>query len=154
MLHKKGDALVSQYYESLTQCVPHIPDMLPTIEKSISTPEKEYLKESLYSADTWLFQELLDRLSQKGPNRHHKYSDYSILGILASLKDTLFGFILYYSYMLQEAEKQGNIYIGAELFMKIYIIDVLNITEEYYSYFASLIHELASQRKELWSLWI
>ncbi|MBP6910842.1 hypothetical protein KBC03_04615 [Patescibacteria group bacterium] len=54
--------------------------------------------------------------------------------------------------MLEEASKQGNIYIAEDLFMKIYIIDVLNITEEYYSFFAGLITYLVDKRRPLWNM--
>lgn len=79
---------------------------METIEQSICASEKDYLKETLYTVDAWLFQELLTQIANGDLGWQSKYSDYSILGILASLKDTLLGFILYYVYMIDQAQKQ------------------------------------------------
>lgn len=154
MLHKKSSTLVEQFYEPLTRCTQDIPDFLPKIVTNINSTEKEYLKESLYTVDIRIFQELLKLIDAAKINWHMKYSDYSILGILASLKDTLLGCILYYTFLLEQSEKTGNSYSAEDLFLKIYIIDVLNITEEYYPYFASIITQIVEKRKPLWLLWI
>ncbi len=97
--------MVTEFYKSLIQCLPNIPDLEKTIIKSVTEHEKAYIMENLYTADTWIFQTLLSRISHSLLSWHHKYSDYSIMGILASLKDTIFGFILYYTYLLDQAEK-------------------------------------------------
>ena len=152
MLHTKWQPLVRKYYETLQKCVPHIPQFIETIESSINDIEKDYLKENLYTVDTWLFQEVLHHLDTNTLTRHMKYSDYSILGILASLKDTLLGFILYYVYVLEQAQKNWSIYIAEDLLLKIYIIDVLNITEEYHPFFAGMINYLVDLWRPLWSL--
>lgn len=154
MLHKKWESMIHQFYEPLRKCVPNIPGFIETIQSSLCASEKEYVKESLYTADVQIFHELLAQIDKGNISWHTKYSDYSILWILASLKDTLFGFILYYVYMLDQSEKSGNSYIAEDLFLKIYIIDVLNITEEYYSFFAGLITYLIEKWRPLWNLWI
>ena len=64
MLHKKGESLIHQFYAPLAACVSQIPHFIETIEKSISPTEKEYVKESLYTVDMWLFQETLKRIQE------------------------------------------------------------------------------------------
>lgn len=151
-LHTKGKNMLYQFYEPLSKCVPDIPHFLEAIVSTITPAEKESLTESLYTVDTWIFQEVLKQINEYHINRHSKYSDYSILGILSSLKDTLLGCILYYSYLLLQSEKTGKSYIAEDLFLKIYIIDVLNITEEYYPFFSSLITHIVEKRRPLRSL--
>ncbi len=154
LLRSRGKNLVHEFYQPLADCVPAIPAFMETVERSVMKEEYDYLKESLYTVDTWLFHELLQRVAASNLQWRQKYSDYSVLGILASLKDTLFGFILYYTYLWEQSEKNGHSYLAEDLFLKIYIIDVLNIAEEYYPFFAALIKELATTWKPLWSLWI
>ena len=148
MLHTKKKELAYEFYAPLARCVPDIANFQETLSASITASEQENLKENLYTVDIQVFQYVLKELQAKSLHRQTKYSDYSILGILASIKDTLMGFLLYYVYILYQEDKE-NISLEADLILKIYIIDVLNITEEYYPFFSDLFNELAQKRKPL-----
>lgn len=125
-----------------------VPAFAETLTTSVTSTERENLKENLYTIDVQVFQYFLQQLEAAELHRKSKYSDYSILGILASIKDTLTGFLLYYTFILYQEDKE-NISLDADLLLKIYIIDVLNITEEYYPFFAQLFDSMAQKRKPL-----
>jgi hypothetical protein len=89
-----------------------------------------HIKESLYSPDFWIYKVTIEHLQSAIPHLQEKYGDTTISGILSTLRETILGFYLYATFVeMTSAEKWQDSHIDA--LCKIYILDVLNVWDEY-----------------------
>ncbi len=111
------------------------------------------IKENIYSFDLWLWLDFLKLLKEQKPNLTQWYSSQSIMGIFALIRESLFGFLLYYKYLeLKEEEKEINLKLN--ILKQIYIYDVIWITEEYFYIFEFVINQLLSKYNDLLTKWV
>jgi hypothetical protein len=68
-----------------------------TLKKHFTDDDIYHIKDNMYSLDFWIYVSLLDGL--KNINLKADYSDTNIFGIIASIMETLPGFLLYITFM-------------------------------------------------------
>jgi hypothetical protein len=87
---KKNDQLINHVYGPIQRIIYEYDSFLDKLITHLTDRDITHIKENLYSADFWLFQEFCDIFISKHIDMYQKYSDFSILGILATVRDTLF----------------------------------------------------------------
>ncbi len=110
------------------------------------------LKDNLYTLDLQLWREALQWLMDADVPLWESYDDMSILGIFAHMRETLFGFLLRCSYVHDE-ERAAGVDLSIAALKKIYIVDVLNISEWYVPVWLELIDVLLERHSSLFQLW-
>ena len=116
------------------------------LKKSLNDEDFFHIKDSMYSVDFWIYDKLLDEFAELEMKK--EYSDTNILWILASLMETLFGFMLYTNYL-----KKNNNNNLDDLY-EIYCIDVLNINKTYAKKMIKKIKKIEIEFEKILSLWI
>lgn len=106
-----------------------------------------HIKDNMYSMDFWIYEKILAGL--KDVNLKDSYSDTNIFGIIASMMETLPGFLLYMTYLKTDKKNQK-----IEILYDIYCIDVLNISKEYSKAIKNMIIDVEKDFWELLNLWI
>lgn len=137
----KNSHFLHGLYDNVHFFLQNIPEFFTLLEKHIDKKDHKIIKENLYSMDIQLWLACIDRFVEKEIMFHETYEDMTILGILASLRETLFGFLLWYIYLLKEGE-EAKIDLQIHALKRIYIIDVLNVSEEYYQVFDEMLDDL------------
>lgn len=125
-----------------------MPHLLPTIHDYVTPSDIATFKGNLYSYDIQLWREMVKLLYEKEVMLSDSYGDMSILGILAQLRETIFGFMLWYTYITQE-QITADVDLHTEELKNIYITDVLNVSEYYYPQFAEIIDHLLLEHQQL-----
>jgi len=69
------------------------------------------------------------------------------------MRDTLFGFLLRYTYLQKEA-RDAKVDLHLEVLKKIYIIDVLNISDVYQGAFENMLEQLVIRYHPILTQWI
>jgi hypothetical protein len=129
-----------------------MPQFLGTLQDCLFEKDIQALKDNLYTVDLQLWREAVVWLVDNDVLLSDTYGDMSILGIFAQLRETWFGFLLWYTFMQQEAH-DANIELHLESLKKIYIVDVLNLSERYYDIFSQLIDAMLLRFGNVCSLW-
>ncbi len=144
MIKLSAKDFVYHYYESTFSKFPLGENVLEILQNAFTDQDIVRLKNSLYAFDVQLFREVLEMLPWK--NMQKVYNDTSMLQILALMRETLFGFLIYYRYLqlIQEAkpnEKKMNL----SLLKKTYILQVLNLDNSLCASISRMIDVLLEQ---------
>ncbi len=146
-------ALLTQVYSPVAQQLVAMPHFLPTVCNRLTKQDCMHLKENLYTVDLWLWWETIGLFEKNDVNLSDTYGDMSILGIIAGLRETLFGYLLYYTYLLTQETTTWVSYKLTAL-KKIYVLDVLNISEHHFVSINAVIEHMAIRYHPLLTQWI
>lgn len=97
----------------------------------------QHIKENMYTLDFWLHQNILERLKPYATKLQEVYSDASIAGVMALLRETLLWFLMYCVYLQYTESDQEKIHIN--MLMNFYIVDVLVLSEEFVPMFSNIL---------------
>lgn len=111
-----------------------------------------FLKENLYTVDLWMRRDAFQRCNDHYLKLSSIYSDMSIFGISALMRETLFGMLLLLVYAKkQHADSDPHI---LRMLKKVYIIDVLQMTEEIALSMSEMIDSLIIKYEPLLTNWV
>ena len=111
------------------------------------------LKESIYTLDMFIWLDFISLLRAEWTDLSIKYSNNAILWIFSFLRDNLFWFALYIKFL----ENQQNIVwknMKISSLKKIYIMDILWISQDYYFYFEHALDEILNRYDNILLEWI
>ncbi|USN54547.1 MAG: hypothetical protein H6765_08590 [Candidatus Peribacteria bacterium] len=146
-------ALVEKLYGNVAHFLKSLNHFLPTLKKQLDSEDIAHIKDNLYTLDLRMWMEALQSLVNADIDLNATYGDLSIMGISAGLRETIFGFLLYYIYLQEEARTTG-IELQFQALKRIYVLDVLNLSETYYTHFDHMIEQLVIRYHPILSLWI
>ena len=117
-------------------------------QKFFTQSDEFNLKENIYCLDFWLWFETILNLKNQKIDFLEKYSILSIVGIFSFFRETLFWYFLTKAYF--DKHKVAN----QDIFLKIYLIDIIWITDEYLSKVANLLENIYQKHKNILMAWI
>lgn len=122
------------------------PLLVEAAQKFLPATVVPTLRESLYTVDFWIYQEMLSRMQSIIPQLHTKYSDASICGILATLRETLFGCMLY-AYHIRTTASRNQKPDHLQVLFSFYVADILMLSDIFttpiYEVFTSILHDFS-----------
>lgn len=144
---------VYQYYEPIFANFNLWKKVLSILQNAFTDQDIVRLKNSLYSFDVQLFRELLSMLPWK--KLHKIYNDTLIIHHLSLLRETLFGFLIYYRYLqlVSQSWKWWSM-LNLTLLKKVYITQVLNRDESLMSAGINIIDTLIEQFWSAFSIFV
>lgn len=153
LIQLSSNEFVYNYYEPIFWNFQLWENVLKILQNAFTDQDIVRLKNSLYAFDVQLFREAISMIPWK--NFSKIYNDSVILQHLSLLRETLFGFLIYYRYlqMLQESEN-GKKHLDLSLLKRVYILKVLNWDESLYSVWCKLIDTLLEQFWSAFSLFV
>lgn len=137
MLAKKNTDFVREVYESTQETLGNHFPFLENVIHYLHEKDISNIKESLYTLDFWMYQYLIELLNAEKEKLIVQYSSQSIMGILASARDTLFWFLLYLTFLEQNKNTPH-----LETLIFIYVSDILNVSEQFQPLFITIIKEI------------
>lgn len=122
-----------------------------SLQEWITKEDIVQLKERIYSVDLHIWIHSVELLTT-----HHRLRDVYgkswVVWICALLKETLFGFLLYISYLQNNEEKNTPSWTKA--LMQMYVLDILQISQARKDEFIDLLEYQLRFYKQLLQLWI
>lgn len=152
LLDVTDTALITEVYGGVIQTLTageQVRDMLVT---HIGTPELQHLREHLYTFDLHIWMRASKLLAQT-PLRAEAYGNMGVIGILATLRETLFGILLYITYLQVQARDHPQEYAVYTL-KCLYVLDVLQVGQKHVAPFLEVLDTLLVAYYPLLELWI
>ncbi len=150
LIKKKSKDIITDVYGVYTLYFSSL-EIIPAILEHTNKGTITAIKESVYTIDYWIYYMTLVHMQDIGIMLQEKYGDASIAGILATIRETLLGLYMYCSYIQKQATtKQVSAHI--DILMKFYIIDVLNISDEYVHSIKKTLLHIRQQYDDLMNL--
>lgn len=100
-----------------------------TLEKYLKPSDIVHIKEHAYFLDFWLYTEFLNHLVDIETPLYDTYDTMVIAGILATIRETLFGFCLYTSFLRKQKDITEH---HIQMLALIYFTDIVNVHEEFF----------------------
>lgn len=121
--------------------------------KNLKSNDIANLKESIYTLDLWIYINFINELKSNWVNLSEKYSDSSIIWIFSFLRNTLFWFALYLKF-LEKKERESWKDLNISALKKIYIMEILFLSEEYYYIAEKIIDDILIKYDDILSEWL
>jgi hypothetical protein len=153
LMKADDETIIDQVYRRVEVFLPAISHFVSTLHDYLDGDDVEQIKENLYTLDLWMWLEALQYLGEEEVDFASNYGDLSILGVIAGMRDTLFGLLLYLTHLQKEAS-EAQIDLKLQALKKIYILDVLNLSESYLDVFDRMIEKLLIRYHPILNLWI
>ncbi|MCF7835398.1 hypothetical protein K9M48_05150 [Candidatus Gracilibacteria bacterium] len=132
LVKKNGDKFIDKTYGDLSKLLNNPKSFIKNLNKNLLKKDIYQIKESLYCLDFWIFKDICTNLNKSNINLKNSYSDTIILGILASIRETIFGFILIDRYF-----KNKN--IDNKILIDLYLSQIINIDSKYKKVFENIL---------------
>ncbi len=152
MVKKSDNQFVGMVYDTINKNLNN-KLFLKVLKNELTEQDVYHIKENIYNLDFWISEYFFRALLEKKIILKNDYSDLAILGIFSTIRETLFGFIIYITY-LRDAASIKNTTIDTELLMKYYIQDILNTDEYYHKKLSNIINNLQADFNEIIKHWI
>jgi len=153
LVKKQKSDFINFVYDGLSKNLVEIKDFVKTIKSNLRENDVYHLKENVYSLDLWLNNDFCDKISKLKNNLNKNYSDLTILWVLASVRETFFGFLLYLIFLRSQNDLVKT-NLNLDNLFKIYIVDILCLDEDYKKELIIIIEELYSKFYEIMSNWV
>ena len=135
--------LIAKIYQPIVHWLDST-DLIGILQKHIDEDSLFHLKENLYTADFWIHMDAINHINIDCDLRLN-YTDMNILGVYATIKETLF-WLLLYVYALQH----NSIDIAKiDAIIDIYTTDILHLHEEYNTSIKKIIKKMLIKYDEL-----
>lgn len=141
----------SQFIESVYKDIAknlEYKEFIKTLKKELTEQDIYHIKENIYNLDFWISKKFCRAITENKIFLKNDYSDLAILGIFSTIRETLFGFLIYFTYLRDEVNTKKNT-IDIELLIKLYIQDILNIDEYYHHKITGIIKDLQADFNEI-----
>ena len=144
LIQLSQNEFVYNYYEPIFSNFELWENVLKILQNAFTDQDVVRLKNSLYAFDVQLFREAISMLPWKIFKKI--YNDSVMVQHLALLRETLFGFLIYYRYLqlVQEADKWKRNF-DLSLLKRVYILQILNRDLSLFSAWCKLIDTLLEQ---------
>jgi len=147
MVKTSDKQFIESVYQDITDNLDH-KEFIQTLKKNLTEQDIYHIKENIYNLDFWISKKFCRSMIENHIIFKKDYSDLAILGIFSTIRETLFGFLIYLTYIHDEANKK-NITIDTNLLIKLYIQDILNIDEYYHHKITDSINTLQADFNEI-----
>ena len=132
--------LIDQVYGGMIQSVQSSQEVRAILHTQISRTQIQHLREHLYTVDLHVRIHASGLLAQTS-SRAEAYGNMATIGILATLRETLFGILLYITYLQLQAREKNKDY-AVHTIKCFYILDVLQIWQKHLSFFLEVLDTL------------
>lgn len=147
MVKTSDSQFIESVYQDIVKNLEH-KEFIKILKKELTENDIYRIKENIYNLDFRISKKFCRAISEHKILFKNDYSDLVILGIFSTIRETLFGFMIYLTYLRDEANTK-NISIDTELLIKLYIQDILNIDEYYQHKIAEIINDLQADFNEI-----
>lgn len=152
MVKTTDKQFIEMVYQDIGQNLEQ-PWFLKILKKELTEEDIYHIKENIYNLDFWVSKKFFRAIYEHKILLQKEYSDFVILGIFSTVRETLFGLLIYLTYLRDEADKK-NISIDIDLLINLYMQDILHIDEHYHKKITTIIRSMQADFNEIIKYWI
>ncbi len=147
LVTSKPAKFLETVYGSIAQHLQAKDVFVASLKKNLSTNDLFHIKENVYNIDFRVAQTAYHDIHGNKIMLNANYSDAAILGILAQIRETLWGFLLYRAFLQSQANNKRNVQL--DLLNKIYIQEIFHLDEYYFKKFLQVIDRVAGTFQDI-----
>lgn len=152
MLREGNRGIVEGIYGPLSQILSGFEGFSQLLAEEFKEQDITALKENLYTIDLWVWRDALAWFGEHHVSLSKIYSDMSIIGLAALLRETLFGMLMVLTYAKKMHQEVDAHLLW--LLKKIYCINVLQVTEDTMVAMSDMIDSLLIRYEPLLAPWV
>ncbi len=134
-----NDVLLKNIYSPIEQLLPSAPFLVSLLSEHLVEKDIASLKENLYNVNFWIFHDFVLWLLSVRQDLAKSYPISPIVGILASVKETLFWLLLFLSYCHSKSPTSHDADKNKRLILEFYCGDVLNLQDHLHDSFIGIL---------------
>lgn len=138
---------IETVYQDIARNLDH-KEFLKILKKELTEQDIYHIKENIYNLDFRISKRFSRAIADDKIILKKDYSDLIILGIFSTIRETLFGFLIYLTYLKDETNKKNGS-IDTELLIRLYVQDILNVDDYYQQKIANIITTLQADFNEI-----
>lgn len=147
-------SLIRSLYSPIEDLLPGNPFFTSLLLKHLTTADIACIKENLYNINFWVFYDFLYQLRPIAQELTNSYPVLPIVWILASIKETLLGLLLFLSYGHSHASTSHSADSDKKLIIEFYCSDILGLQEHIVEAFLEVFSRLLHYYQPLCHPWI
>jgi len=128
-------------------------EILTLLQKHLTSQDIYHIKENIYNLDFWINKYFLRSLKDNNIILQNDYSDFALINIFSTLRETFFGLLIYITYLKDESNIKNTL-IDTNLLVQLYIQDILHIDEHYHKKLILIINSIQADFNEIIKHWI
>lgn len=152
MVHTSDKEFIESVYQDIAKNLEH-KDFLKILKKYLTEQDIYHIKENIYNLDFWISKKFFRAVAENNILFKKDYSDLVILGIFSAIRETFSGFLIYLTYIRDQANTK-DITIDTQLLIRLYVQDILNVDEYYQHKIMDVITTLQAYFNEIIKHWI
>lgn len=152
MINASDSDFIESAYKDITRNLEH-KEFVKILKKELTSQDIYHIKENIYNLDFRMSMRFFRALADAKILLKKDYSDFAILGIFSTIRETFFGFLIYLTYIMEESSSK-NITLDTSLLISLYIKDILNIDPYYQQKITEIIISLQADFNEIIRHWI
>ena len=152
MVHTSDSEFIESIYKDISRNLDH-KEFIKILKKELTEQDIYHIKENIYNLDFWISKKFFRAVAEHDVSFKKEYSDLAILGIFSTIRETFSGFLIYLTYLRDDANTK-NIPLDISLLIKLYVQDILNIDEYYHHAIIESINSLQADFNEIIKYWI
>lgn len=149
-IKKEKSDFINDIYWPIQENLKEITNFTKIISQNITEDDLYNLRDNIYNLDFWIAISFYKQVTSL--NLNTSYSDFSIIGLFSIVRESLFGFLLYITY-LESLEKTTKSSLESDVLYIVYVKDILNISWDYLYKVIELIKSIKSQFEEILQSW-
>ncbi len=147
-LVKSSDAeFIESIYKDIAIHLEH-KEFLAILQQHITEQDIYHIKENIYNLDFRISKRFFRALTTHAIILKNDYSDYAILGMFATIRETFSWFLIYLTY-LKDQSSEKEITLDTYFLISLYIKEILNIDPYYENKIAEIITSLQADFNEI-----
>ena len=147
MVKTSDNQFIETVYQDIARNLDH-KEFLKILKKELTEQDIYHIKENIYNLDFRISKRFSRAIADDKIILKKDYSDLIILGIFSTIRETLFGFMIYLTYLKDETNKKNGS-IDTELLIRLYVQDILNVDDYYQQKIANIITTLQADFNEI-----
>lgn len=153
LIKQKGKEFIASIYDPYDKLWQEDRSLSAIMQQHLQDEDINILRERLYTIDFWIGQEIVHIFAQI-PDLHDHYDTVAIMGMMSIMRDSLMGFMLYYSYIRFMEDSHQKRY-NTDALLTIYISQLLHVQHpDIIRAISKQIHHLMDRYTPLLEQWM
>ena len=152
LVTSKPTKFLETVYGSIAQHLQSKDIFLASLKKNLSNNDLFHIKENVYNIDFRIAQAAYHDIHGNKIMLSANYSDAAILWILAQIRETLWGFLLYRAFLQSQTNSKRNLQI--DFLNKIYVQEILHLDDYYLKKFLQVMDRVADTFQDIIQQWL
>jgi len=144
---KDDKKILDLVYKNVYTILPDIKELSTVVKKHFDKEDVRNLKDSLYTFDFWLWDNMVYKMNITLSSLHNDYTDMNIMWIVAQLRETVLWLFIYLHYL---SKNDAN---HIDILLEIYVWEILHMSDEYIHDMVAIIKELYLDHNVLLDQW-